>query len=144
MGCREERKFTFVPEVIEFVGWPALAGHDHKHKPRSQAWVLLLLSRSTVAKNLVPCSTRCYTNLMHRTITQRELRNSSAEVMDAVEAGETLVITRNGNPVGELRPIRRRQMVPVSEVIENFADCPPANYRQWRADLDALFGEERV
>lgn len=64
--------------------------------------------------------------------------------MDAVEAGETLVITRNGNAVGELRPIRRRRMVPIGEVLQNFADCPPMDYHRLRADIDALFGEDRV
>ncbi len=64
--------------------------------------------------------------------------------MDAVEAGETLVITRNGHAVGELRPIRRRRMVPIDEVLQNFAGCPPMDYSKLRADVDALFGEDRV
>lgn len=81
---------------------------------------------------------------MRRQITQRELRNSSAEIMDAVEAGETLVITRNGTPVGELKPFRRRQMVPINEVIENFADCPPMDYGKLSDDIDFFFGEERI
>jgi len=34
-----------------------------------------------------------------KTITQREFRNNSAAVMDAVEAGETYHITRNGTEV---------------------------------------------
>jgi antitoxin (DNA-binding transcriptional repressor) of toxin-antitoxin stability system len=45
---------------------------------------------------------------MTRTISRAELRNGSAGIMDALEAGEDFVITRNGAPVGELRPIRRR------------------------------------
>lgn len=81
---------------------------------------------------------------MARTISQRELRNSSAAIMNAVEAGETLIVTRSGNPVAELRPIRRRRAVPVEEVLANFAGCPPMSYESLRADMDAIFGEDRV
>ncbi|PYY19542.1 MAG: prevent-host-death protein, partial [Acidobacteria bacterium] len=34
-----------------------------------------------------------------RIITQRELRNQSAAVLREVEAGRTIVVTRNGTPV---------------------------------------------
>jgi prevent-host-death family protein len=45
---------------------------------------------------------------MTRTISQRELRNDSGEIMRALDRGEDFVVTRNGVPVGELRPARRR------------------------------------
>jgi prevent-host-death family protein len=38
-------------------------------------------------------------------ISQRQLRNDSGAVLRAVEAGETFVVTSNGRPVAELRPI---------------------------------------
>jgi prevent-host-death family protein len=79
-----------------------------------------------------------------RTITQRELRNDSAAVMDAVERGETIVVTRNGTPVAELRPIRRRTFVPIAELKRVFAHYPPGGYAAMRAEMDALFGEDRV
>lgn len=40
-----------------------------------------------------------------RHISQRQLRNDSGAVLRAVEAGEAFVITNNGRPVAELRPI---------------------------------------
>lgn len=43
---------------------------------------------------------------MARSIPERELRNENAKVMDAVSAGETFVVTRNGEPVAELRPVQ--------------------------------------
>jgi predicted nucleic acid-binding protein len=43
-----------------------------------------------------------------REISQRELRNDSGEIMRQLDAGESFVVTRNGVPVGELRPFRRR------------------------------------
>jgi prevent-host-death family protein len=64
-------------------------------------------------------SAACYAWSTAGTITQRELRNASAAVMDAVEAGETILVTRNGTPVAELRPARRRRSVPTAELIRN-------------------------
>ncbi len=43
---------------------------------------------------------------MTKTIAQRELRNENAKVIDAVRSGETFIITRQGEPVAELRPVR--------------------------------------
>ena len=40
-------------------------------------------------------------------ITQRQLRNDSAVVLRAVESGETFIITNNGRPVAEIRPIHK-------------------------------------
>ncbi|MCC2099464.1 MAG: type II toxin-antitoxin system prevent-host-death family antitoxin, partial [Hyphomicrobiales bacterium] len=44
---------------------------------------------------------------MTEIISQRELRNESGRIMRELEAGERFVITRNGNPIGELVPLRR-------------------------------------
>ena len=38
---------------------------------------------------------------MPKIIAQRDLRNDNAKVMDAVTAGETFIVTRNGEPVAE-------------------------------------------
>ncbi|HXO50795.1 MAG TPA: type II toxin-antitoxin system prevent-host-death family antitoxin, partial [Mycobacterium sp.] len=48
---------------------------------------------------------------MTREITQRELRNNSGEIMRQLDQGESFVVTRNGVPVGELAPLRRRRFV---------------------------------
>src|SRR5947199_409106 len=48
---------------------------------------------------------------MAREITQRTLRNDSGEIMRGLDRGESYVVTRNGVPVGELTPIRRRTFV---------------------------------
>ena len=55
---------------------------------------------------------------MARYIAQRELRDQNAKVIRAVIAGETFVVTGNGEPVAELRPIRagRRFFVSRDEV----------------------------
>lgn len=40
-----------------------------------------------------------------KTISQRELRNNSGEVLRAVAAGESLVVTNNGVPAALLSPV---------------------------------------
>jgi prevent-host-death family protein len=51
-----------------------------------------------------------------RTIPQRDLRNDSAAILRAAEAGEEFVITVDGRPVATLGPYRKRQWVPVGTV----------------------------
>ena len=70
-------------------------------------------------------------------ITQRELRNDSGAIMRRLEAGETFLVTRNGVPVGELTPIRRRRFVPADVVLAAFAGAPPVDAHKLREDLDA-------
>jgi prevent-host-death family protein len=82
---------------------------------------------------------RCYgAEMKNRTITQRELRNQSAAVLREVEAGRTIVVTRNGTPVGELRPIRRRRFVPRATIADAAGRAPRIDAGRFRADLDAV------
>ncbi|GGN85177.1 hypothetical protein GCM10011610_39380 [Nocardia rhizosphaerihabitans] len=82
---------------------------------------------------------------MTRTITQAELRNGSAGVMDALEAGDDFIITRNGHPVGELRPIRAQRDVATAELKARFARFAAAGAAaEERAEIDAVFGEDRL
>ncbi len=77
-----------------------------------------------------------------RTITQRELRNQSAAIMDAVERGESLRITRNGVEVAELRPAPDTALVPMARVLPRFKGLPALELAQLRADEDDLFGPD--
>jgi prevent-host-death family protein len=81
---------------------------------------------------------------MAKTIPQRELRNQNAKVIDAVAAGESFVITRNGEPVAELRPVRagRRAFVSRAEVVELAAAGVRIVRHRFRADLDQLIDQE--
>jgi prevent-host-death family protein len=73
-----------------------------------------------------------------RTITQRELRNQSAAILREVEAGRTIIVTRNGTPVGELRPIRRQRFVPRATIADAAPRAPRIDAGSFRADLDAV------
>lgn len=77
-----------------------------------------------------------------KTITQREFRNNSAAVMDAVEAGETYHVTRNGIEVAELRPLPRRRRLSAEELVARHRRLPHVEYAAMRAEADELFGSE--
>lgn len=79
---------------------------------------------------------------MTRTISQRELRNDSGDVMRALDAGEDFIVTRNGVPVGELRPARRC-FVSRALLIEAFRTAPHIDPDHLRADLDR-FADQRI
>jgi prevent-host-death family protein len=75
---------------------------------------------------------------VHRRITQRQLRNESGEVMRALEAGESFVVTRNGLPVGELTPLRRRRFVNRDSALAAFSHAARIDAARFRADIDRL------
>lgn len=74
--------------------------------------------------------------LVSRQITQRQLRNDSGEIMRELDRGESFVVTRNGVPVGELSPIRRRQFVSAAHALDVFAGSAPVAPQRFRADVD--------
>lgn len=79
---------------------------------------------------------------MPREITQRELRNESGEVMRALDAGETFIVTRNGVGVGELTPLRRRRFVDRAAVIEAFDNAAPIDAERFRDDVDRFASQD--
>ena len=68
-------------------------------------------------------------------VTIRELRNHGGEVVDRVAAGERLVVTRDGRPVAELRPLRSRG-VSAAVLLARWRRLPPVDGRALREDLD--------
>jgi prevent-host-death family protein len=53
----------------------------------------------------------CYISLMTRTVTLREANQTFARCVREVEAGEELIITRNGTPVARLAPVTKRRVL---------------------------------
>jgi len=70
-------------------------------------------------------------------ISQRQLRNSSGEIMRRLDEGESFVVTRNGDPIGELVPLRRRRFVNGPALAAVFRNSPRIDYQRFRADIDA-------
>lgn len=79
---------------------------------------------------------------MTREITQRELRNESGKIMRALDRGESFVVTRNGTPVAELTPIRRRRSVPTEAAIAAFRGAPRIDFRRFREDIDRFVDQD--
>ena len=77
-----------------------------------------------------------------RQITQRQLRNESGEIMRELDRGESFLVTRNGMPVGELTPIRRRRFVPAEVAIAAFSGVGPIDHRRFRVDVDRFVDQD--
>lgn len=77
-----------------------------------------------------------------KVISQREFRNNSAAVMDAVEAGETYHVTRNGVEIAEVRPLPRRRRLTSEELVERHRKLPRVDHDQLRREADEFFGTE--
>lgn len=75
---------------------------------------------------------------MTRTITQRELRNDSGAILREVQAGQAIIVTRNGVPVAELRPVPQRRFVARSVIAAAARRAPRVDGERLRADLDAV------
>lgn len=65
----------------------------------------------------------------------RELRNSGGDVLRRVERGERIVITRDGAPVAELRPLPRSSARP-AELIRRRKHLPPVDPDALKRDID--------
>ena len=84
----------------------------------------------------------CYTYVMAREVTQRQLRNESGEIMRGLDHGESFVITRNGVPVGELTPLRRHRFVSADAAIAMFRGAPSIDLTRLRNDLDSVASQD--
>jgi len=84
----------------------------------------------------------CYDEVMTREITQRELRNESGKIMRALDRGASFVVTRNGVPVAELTPVRRRQSVPTEAAIAAFRGAPRVDFKRFREDVDRFVDQD--
>jgi antitoxin (DNA-binding transcriptional repressor) of toxin-antitoxin stability system len=78
-----------------------------------------------------------------KTIAQRQLRNDNARVIDEVVSGVTFLVTRNGVPVAELRPIRqpRRTFVPKPDLQALASAGPHVDSARFRSDLDRVMDQ---
>jgi prevent-host-death family protein len=70
-------------------------------------------------------------------VTIRELRNHGGAVVDRVERGEHLTVTRAGRAVAELRPVHPAG-VSGEQLIERRRRLPAVDAARLRADIDNL------
>jgi len=70
-------------------------------------------------------------------VTVRDLRNHGGEVLDRVEAGERVTVTRHGRPVAELVPLLPRALSG-EELVARAAALPSVDPAKLAADVDAV------
>jgi prevent-host-death family protein len=70
-----------------------------------------------------------------RSVTVRELRNKGGEVLERVEHGERVIVTRDGHPIAELRPLPRRS-ASTAELIDRRRRLPRVDPEALRRDID--------
>jgi prevent-host-death family protein len=68
-------------------------------------------------------------------VTVRDLRNHAGEVVDRVAGGEHIVVTRDGRPVAELRPIPRPAYSSAA-LLEDWRTVPAMDLPRLRLDID--------
>ncbi len=82
--------------------------------------------------------------MAHPHISQRDLRMRSREIMDAVEKGETFTVTRDGQEIGSLVPLRsRRRFVSREEFAAMSVNAPVVDLDTFRADQDVSLDQHQ-
>ena len=69
-------------------------------------------------------------------VSVRELRNQGGKVLDRVQRGEQIIITRDGEDVAELRPVRKG--LSAEALTARWQHLPPMDYDSLRRDLDEI------
>lgn len=70
-------------------------------------------------------------------ITIRDLRNHGGRVVERVQGGEHLIVTRDGQAVAELRPMPRPPL-DAATLLSRWRSLPRIDARQLRNDIDEL------
>ena len=74
------------------------------------------------------------------TVTIRDLRNRGGSVIDRVEAGESLIVSRDGRPVAELRPLPRKPL-DAETLLERWRHLPRIDPVAFRRDIDSIIDQ---
>ncbi|ALJ21603.1 prevent-host-death protein [Microbacterium sp. No. 7] len=67
----------------------------------------------------------------------RDVRNQGGRVLDEVARGSTFIVTRDGAPIAELRPIRRKGLS-AAELIARRRMLPDMEPDTLRRDIDMI------
>ncbi len=69
----------------------------------------------------------------------RELRNHGGDVIERVQAGERIIVTKSGKPVAEIRPLRTRRQNR-DEILARWRHLPKVDPVAFRRDIDEAVG----
>jgi antitoxin (DNA-binding transcriptional repressor) of toxin-antitoxin stability system len=67
-------------------------------------------------------------------ITERDLRNRSKEIVDALKNGQGFTVTHDGRRIGELIPLPSRRFVSRQEFAATSRSAPAIDIHAFRAD----------
>jgi len=67
----------------------------------------------------------------------RDLRNKGGKVLKRVARGEAITVTMDGEPVAELRPLRRAGLS-ATVLLARWRTLPPLDPAALRADIDLV------
>ena len=73
-------------------------------------------------------------------VTVRELRNNGSAVINRVLSGESLIVTRDGDEVAELRPVHQRP-THISVLRKKWQGLPSLNPVALRADIGSIIDQ---
>lgn len=76
-----------------------------------------------------------------REVTVRELRNYGGQVLDSVERGENLLVTRDGKPVAELRSLGTPGLTSQA-LLDRWKGVPVIDGESLRADVSRVLNLE--
>ena len=68
------------------------------------------------------------------TVSVRDLRNYGGQVLDSVEKGEPVIVTRDGKPVAELRPLSGPGLS-AQALLDRWKNVPGIDGAALRADI---------
>ena len=68
-------------------------------------------------------------------VSEREMRNYGGQILNRVEEGESMTITRNGNPVALISPLRRPRLS-ATALLADWKNVPVISAEALRHDLD--------
>jgi prevent-host-death family protein len=67
----------------------------------------------------------------------RDLRNHGGDILERVAGGEAMIVTRDGRPIAELRPLPRRPL-PAALLLQRWRGVPAGDPARLRADIDEV------
>src|ERR1039458_3301656 len=76
-------------------------------------------------------------HLVMASVSIRDLRNHGGEIIDRVEYGEVVRVTRDGRPVAELRPLEAQRLT-LPAILERFRSLPVMDPIALREDIDSV------
>ena len=78
---------------------------------------------------------------MNKTINERELRNASAAGLREVRRGHTIIGTRKGDPIDELRPIHPRRFASTAVIAEAVSRASRVDAVRFRNDVEGTIDQ---